>query len=317
MASRYAAAAGRRNSPIDLPLAAVAALAVGFAAFVVPDHILSRIVEGSGLPSILSAAQPPLGTTARACIGAVAALATFGAVFTLLRLLGGSGGKAPRRERDRNREREPAPMFEVHEVHDDHDLPAPRLRRADIHPDAPARRPILAARELGEPDLRPPAPAPAEPQEAVVEQAALAPGFMPAHVPEPEPTPKPEPDVVQSEEAAEPAPHAPALDELELSGPDIQMIATEPVAAFEAAEPPVPADAAPAPREPVADATIADLMARLERGLARRLHEAPAAVRPEPVRAPEPDPSPIFHSGGDDRLRSAIENLQKMAARAG
>jgi hypothetical protein len=288
MASKYAAAAGRVNGSIDMPLAAVAALAVGFAAFVMPDGILSRIVEGSGLPSILSAAQPPLGTTARAGVAAAAALATFGTVFMLLRMLGGSAGKAPRRERER--EREDALPFEVHEVHD---TSTPRLRRADIHPDAPARRPILAARELGEPDLRPHAPAPVKAEE---------------------PEPEPEPEIVEVAavaERAEAETPAPVFDELELSGPDIQMI----VAAPEVAQTPAPVDPAPAPSEPAGDASIADLMARLERGLARRVHQK--AVQAEPARAPEPEPRPVFQPAGDDRLRSAIENLQKMAARAG
>jgi hypothetical protein len=284
------------NGSIDLPLAAVAALAVGFAAFVMPDGILSRIIEGSGLPSILSAAQPPLGTTARAGVAAVAALATFGTVFMLLRMLGGSAGKPPKRERGREPERDGAPLFEVHEVHDSS---IPRLRRADIHPDAPARRPILAARELGEPDLRPRAPAPVEAEE-------------------PQPEPEPEvveivemEDVVQAEDAA------PVLDELELSGADIEMIAPEPEAVEAPAAPRAPIEAAPAASEPAADATIADLMARLERGLARRVHRTAAPETHEQVWAPEPEPRPVFQPAGDDRLRSAIENLQKMAARAG
>ena len=29
---------------------------------------------------------------------------------------------------------------------------APRLRRADAHPDAPSRRPLFAGRDLGEPE---------------------------------------------------------------------------------------------------------------------------------------------------------------------
>lgn len=299
MASKYAAAAGRVNGSIDMPLAAVAALAVGFAAFVMPDGILSRIVEGSGLPSILSAAQPPLGTTARAGVAAVAALATFGTVFMLLRMLGGSAGKAPRRERER--EREDMLPFEVHEVQD---TSAPRLRRADVHPDAPARRPILAARELGEPDLRPRAPAPVE-----------TPPPVAAEEPEPEAV-----EVAEVEEVVDVQVAAPVFDELELSGPDIEMIVAAPSApevAEAPAPPPAPAEATRAPSEPAADASIADLMARLERGLARRVHRTAAPETHEQVRAPEPEPRPVFQPAGDDRLRSAIENLQKMAARAG
>jgi hypothetical protein len=273
MASKYAAAAGRKNSPIDLPLAAAAALAVGFAAFVVPEGILTRLVEASGLPSILSAAQPPLGTTARAAVAAAAAVGAFGAVFVLLRLLGGKA--APERERESARDA----IFRVDEI-DEPDAAAPRLRRADVHPDAPARRPILAARELGEPE-REPAPAPIAPVQEVA--------------PEPEPTDE-----------------MPELDELELSGPDIEMLVAEPV------EEPSPAETVEAPPKPLAEASIAELMARLERGLARRFEHKSGVERSAPIREPQPQaPRPPLPGHGDDRLRSAMENLQKMAARAG
>ncbi|HEX8191923.1 MAG TPA: hypothetical protein VF552_03405 [Allosphingosinicella sp.] len=321
MAFKYAAAAGRVNGSIDMPLAAVAALAVGFAAFVMPDGILNRIVEGSGLPSILSAAQPPLGTTARAGVSAAAAAATFAIVFMLLRMLDRGSGKAPTRERDRER----APLFEEAEGHT---TVTPKLRRADIHPDAPARRPILATRELGEPDLRqaPPIAAEAPPLVVDVPDAAAVPDPEPEPEPEPEPVPTPEPRSAAEPEVAIPesvavsassAERVPVLDELELSGPDIQMMVTPPAAA------PAPVEVA-ARAAPAADATIADLMARLEQGLARRgwkdhvEAQVPAAApdrAPEPVRAPEP--LAAIGGGGDDRLRSAIENLQKMAARAG
>jgi hypothetical protein len=51
-------------------------------------------------------------------------------------------------------------------------------------------------------------------------------------------------------------------------------------------------------------------MARLERGLARRALRRPIATPVEPATS-------AVEQCGDDRLRSAIENLQKMAARAG
>ncbi|HEX8642996.1 MAG TPA: hypothetical protein VF702_03685 [Allosphingosinicella sp.] len=278
MASRYAAAASRRNSPIDLPLAAAAALAVGFAAFVMPDGILTRLVEASGLPSVLSAAQPPLGTTARVGVSAAAAFAAFAAVFLLLRRLGGRS--APAREQDRDA------IFNVDEV-EEMEAMAPRLRRADVHPDAPARRPILAARELGEPET-PPAPAPSAPARDF--------------------TAEPAPASLAPESCA----REPVLDALDLGGPDIEMIAPEPVAAAPREETELPAPA------PAADASIAELMERLERGFARKLEQRSAAARPAPVREAQSPAVPAGFGGqGDDRLRSAMENLQKMAARAG
>lgn len=67
----------------------------------------------------------PGGQVGRAVISLVAALVTFLGVSLLLRALG-----RPTRRRESG---------------------SMRLRRADMHPDAPARSPILAARELGVP----------------------------------------------------------------------------------------------------------------------------------------------------------------------
>jgi hypothetical protein len=286
MASRYAAVASRRNSPIDVPLAAAAALAVGFAAFVMPGDILTSLVQATGLPSVLPMAEPPLGMKARAGISLVAALLTFGSVFFLLRRIGGAS--APARQRDTG-----GWLPEVDEVGDTSPA-APRLRRADVHPDAPARRPILAVRELGE-------PAP---------QMAPLPSFVAEMPAEPEAAPDPEPEpqaVVAIEEPPE------ELDELELTGSDIEIIAAAPEAA--APEQSLPA----AVYEPTQDASVAELMARLERGLARRIRRPEPTPAPEAAREPvrDTEPVPIFQAGGDDRLRNAMENLQKMAARAG
>jgi hypothetical protein len=249
---------GASRGSIDLPLAIVAGLAVGFVAFVMPADILSRAVEISRLPEILPAAAPPLGARAHAAFAAAAAGVTVAAIYFLLRLLGRKGPEPKARDWPET-EREPE---------------APRLRRSDVHPDAPARRPILAARELGEPD-----PAPVE------------------------------------EPSAEPAAAAPEEEALELGGPGIEMLAApeEPIVAEPIPEPPA-AQPAPKPRslDTVSEASIPDLMARLERGLARRLHRQSEIAAP--AEAPRP---PATNDPGDDRLRSAIENLQKMAARAG
>lgn len=266
MASRIAAAAGRDRSPIDLPLAAVAALAVGFAAFAMPGDLLSRAVEASGLPNLLAMAAPPLGTKARAALALAGAVGTFGAVFLLLRMLGRRGRARP----------EPRGFPEVDDL-GDLDAQMPRLRRADVHPDAPARRPILAARELGEPEPR----------------------RQPALEPEPVPEAEPEPETVE----------APDFDELELTGPEIEMI----VEASPYEPEPVPEPQLMA--SPGADdSSVQELMARLERGLARRLRRQDAPHAPAP--APRAEPQPTFAApAGDERLRSAIENLQRMAAR--
>ena len=239
---------GASKGSIDLPLALLAGLSVGFVAFVMPADLLSRAVELSQLPSVLSAAEPPLGTKARAAFAVAASVATVVAVFLLLRVLG-------------RKEVQPA-VRDYAEPERDFD--APRLRRSDVHPDAPSRRPILAARELGEP--------------------------APARLPSPAP--------------------------LELGGPGIEIMPPappEPVSVAPEPEPVIVATVAPEP--PAGDASIAELMARLERGLVRRQQQVGAASAP--ATAAEATPRVAAHNdGGDDRLRSAIENLQKMAARA-
>lgn len=206
---------GPERSALDLPVAGLAALAVAFAAFTIPDAILGRAVEATGLPSVLSAAQPPLGDTARLLMAAAGALATFVAAFALLRWL------------DRFAGREAAPV-QARPAPD-----APRVHRADAHPDAPPRRPISAMRDLGEP-APPSRPRVAEPKSAVE-------GQVPRR-----------------------------------------------------ADPLLPA---------AAPASLGDLMARLERGLAKRDAESPAASR-----APIP-------AASNDRLQSAIEGLRALAAR--
>lgn len=123
-----------RNA-LDLPVAALAGLAVAFLAFAMPSDLLERLVGATGLPSLLAAAEPPLGMKARIAFGLVGAAATFAIVLMLLRLLDRGGA----------REREPEPAMEVQDL-------ALRLRRRDVHPDAPAPRPISAASDFGEPE---------------------------------------------------------------------------------------------------------------------------------------------------------------------
>ena len=140
-----------RNA-LDLPVAALAWLSVAFAAFTIPADLLAEAVGASGLPNLLDAAQPPLGTTARITLAVTGALGTFFAAFLLLRWLDRFGSR-------------PSPRVAAPESE------SPRLRRRDAHPDAPARRPISATRDLGEPappqpvaswlDVEPAAPAPA------------------------------------------------------------------------------------------------------------------------------------------------------------
>lgn len=236
---------GVGRNALDLPVAGLAAAAAVFFAFAVPQDMLSHMVSATGLPSLFAAAQPPLGITARIAIAVVGALLTFGLVFLLLRLLDRSGLDVP----------VDGPVFQTE------DEQAPKLRRRDVHPDAPGRRPISATRDLGEPaSFEPEAPEPAK---------ASVPLWLDEAPPEAlaEPEPEPEPEVV-SEPVPEPAPASPA--ELPTS--------------------------------------IAALMDRLEQGLARRRSPHEAAVLHSP-------PPQVFPEAPDDRLQSAINSLQRLAAR--
>ncbi len=217
------------RSAIDLPVAALAALSVAFVAFAAPADLLGELVALTGLPALLPAAAPPLGLTARIALAVGGSGLVFGLVLALLGWL--DRFAAPRRLRS-----EP-------------DSDRPRLRRRDAHPDAPAVKPVSAARDIGAFDL--------------LDEEAPAPDPAPVFVAESAPEPELEP---------EPEPVAPAAFVL-----------------------------------PEATDSLPNLMARLEEGLARRPSAAP----------PRPAPAPRSAGPANDRLQSAIENLQRLAAQQG
>lgn len=254
------------GSALDLAMAAFAGTAAGFIIFAMPDAQFDRAVELSGLPLLLAGAQPPLGITARLAAVAGAAVGTWALVWLVLRALSKKPPEPKRRSRP----------LEI-------EVPLPRIRRADAHPDAPARRPILAGIELGTPldEAREP-----EVEEAVVEEA-------------------------QEEEAPE--------EEIVLDRPLPSFIVAEAEGAGEAAEPEEDSEIpevhdSVAPAGPAGEhegASIAHLMQRLELGLLRREHTTWDAPTGESRQNEEP-------SGQlDQRLRSAIDDLQRLAARGG
>ncbi len=357
-----------RNT-LDLPVAGLAGLAVAFIAFVMPANLLAQLVSAIGLPSILPAAEPPLGMKARLAIGGGGAILVFAAAFLLLRWLDRFGS---RRAEESEEPATPEP---------------PRLRRRDIHPDAPARPPLLAVHELGEPVLELDMPESETPEPWLQEASPLARKRLPDPEPEPQPeaqgrsadqpVPSPaqrdtsssqadayalsqrtwsEPAFDEPEPAAEPSwdieePEAPvpAIDDFERppaatpafaeepewiddyvppASPDpeptVEAEADEPESADEPQPWPVAAEAPERPDEPLpapaapaapsyASGSIADLMERLEQGLARLRAESP---RPQPAPAPRAaiqDNTP--QAPPDDRLQSAIDSLQRFASR--
>lgn len=318
---------GAGRNALDLPVAGLSALAAAFAAFAIPQEILSRAVVATGLPRLLSAAQPPLGLTARVALAIGGAAIVFGLVFLTLRLLDRSG---------------------LSEAEDkEENLSGPRVRRRDGHPDAPAPRPISAARDLGEP--APPSAPHAEVPRWLDEAKLTPPSFAAETEAEPEAEielePESEPELLIEPEAdVEAAPEVWRAPEpvvfpevaaayepepepvLEVAPEPEPAPEIEPVAEAEPELEPEPAPVAISapPSAPPAEmpTSIADLMERLEQGLARRkmidpaprFIETPAVaeapqVFPEAAEAREPE-------AADDRLQSAIASLQRLAARS-
>lgn len=262
-----------------LPAAAVAAsLGGGIVALVVllmPTGWIEAQVAASGLPDVLAAAAPPLGITARLALvlvlGGVAAALFWGlgrAVFGTLPVVIPLPAARPRKD-------EPARE----------DVAAlPVLRRSDAHPDAPARAPVLAMRDLGTPFLEVTAAAaaaaiPAEPEE----QALPADLDLPLAAFDPQAIPfVPEP--------VRPLFHVDAGSEeaVERRAPQIR-------AGF--ATPPEP-EAEPEP-PPLEESSTRALLVRLERGLARR----------EQGEGPQLAPG----RGRDENLQVTLASLRRWA----
>lgn len=112
------------NFPIELPAAAMLAGAIALVTLALPTWRFESAVVASGLPSLVGAAQPPLGETARIVVAIGLSVLSFVSVWLGLRAL----------------DRRPVPK----------DFPS--FRAADLHPDAPRRRPILAGAEFGVPN---------------------------------------------------------------------------------------------------------------------------------------------------------------------
>ena len=286
----------------DAGLAALAALSAGFVAFAMPESLFSGLVETSRLPQFVPAAEPPLGETARLAAAGAAALLTFAATWALMTVLG----------------RRPAPR----KAQAGPEAEAPRLRRADAHPDAPARRPLLA-RDLGEPlDLEDFPEAPTEEEPAYPEAGTRPlPAFLVAQAPEPEPVADSEPEYGEAEpQSAEPGsewdsaePEWPAQPEW----PEAEPAAPEPRLEAEGESEPLPigelAAQLPEADEEESDQSLSQLVNRIEFGLSRKRQALPAAA----AELPTPEDVPEEQEKVGHRLRSAINDLQKIASSGG
>ena len=281
---------------------------VALCVLAVPASALEALVMASGLPAIFAAAEPPLGFTARAILalgsgGLVAACAWFG----LSALLG-----------------ERFLRFGESDLTDADAVAMPVIRRADAHPDAPPRPPLLATRDLGRPFLDP-LPADPEPIVAKAPTVPVAPveqplpknlnqplsAFDPAAVPE-VPIPAPvTPSPLRR------APRPPVFDEgerfevFELTPP----VRLRPSLVVEApvAEAPAPASREEAITRPETEATVHALLERLERGVVRKA-SAPVAAPAGPLPIA---PGPRVERRAKPRgLEDTLVTLRNLAQRA-
>lgn len=347
--------AQRLTPNLALAGAGAAGVLVALATLAIPYGALQDIVVTSGVAAFIPAAEPPLGATARICIGvfaggAAALIAWF--VLSGLLMWRDSRGEAEVGERP------------------------PAVRRADAHPDAPPRAPLLATRDLGMPFRARGEIAEVEPDTVAAEVHLAAPDDeaeaydldLPKLPPEPviamgTPVPPAEtvPSVVLAPlEVTTPPPPTPQPLPADLDQPlsafdpgaipDLPRAPPPPLApltrapalaqgerleTFELRPPVRPAAApvaAPLPQPdnlaaPETDASVNALLDRLERGIARRTHQAPepaaaTQVVLPPVRQAEPVPVPASPAPEPVReplppgLEGALAALRKMAVRA-
>lgn len=299
--------------------------AVAFFCFAMPVGLVERLVLISGLPALIPATAPPLGMTAQTLFAAVAGLSTMLAVILGFAMTDGTK-RIPRRMRIKT------DLAESPAQSADFLSGTPRQRRADAHPDAPARWPIFAGAELGEPlDLvqplpddgfadadAPDAPASWKPMPRAFEQAARdAAHPSDAHQSTIDsPAVAPLVDSADEPDWATPPADADSIeeavivtrDESPLDAPRVVLaetaVAAQPVAPRHQ---PQPEGAPEAPAQP----TLTELLARLEAGLIRREALTSAFSRVTPLRAPPAAPEGF----AEDKLRAALDELQKMVGR--
>lgn len=314
-------------------IAALGGMAAALLVLWMPVGLVEMVVASSGISEAWPAAAPPLGGKARLLLAGFAGLMVVGIMSVMRRVRPVDDGDHEKEGRDQRaqgarkmgfafskltalaRGRIGAPFDQPIEGR------TPSLRRADAHPDAPARAPIFASRDFRGLDIfaRP----------GSHNRSAIQPGDSNASVmaqtPEPEavaaPVDLPQPtfqrpsapidkgtDAVADEVEAmlQPAPFRPVAP---AAVPDMDA-----QAAVAPAPLPAPAPAA----DPIFGLTITQLTERLERGLSQRsrVPTASAAVIADmPVAAPVPVRDNVA-TDADDALRAALGALRTMAGRA-
>ena len=254
------------NLPIAGAVGAASALIAALVFALAPLSLIESLVVASGLPGLVGAAKPPLGVTARALLcfgGSVFAGAL--ALVVVGRIVGNRTIPLRRRRAD---------AFEA----------TPVVRRADSHPDAPPRPPVIATRELGAPMMSVGAeeerPLPCDLDTPLAEFDPLA--FIESHPPQPLPT-EGEPDYAVA--APAPLPRPAVFD----AGERFESFALNP--------PPTGAAHRTPPRMVDRETSLPALLERLEAGISRRSTD-------DTIRVDQ----------GDTRLSIAIDSLRRLAA---
>lgn len=342
---------GRSKGPIFMVLAALAAALL---ILCVPTGVLEMVVASTGISETLPAAAPPLGFKARGLLALFAAVMGGGLAGIFVRppakkdqelrvvrakgarKMGFAFSKLTALARGRGAVTGP----------DD----VPTQRRADAHPDAPPRPPIFASRDFdgleifGRPgDGRRPLPLaqddadhmlPASPAFAAPANARAnvdADDHMPTFMREPH-----EPAIIflPEEEPRMPAAPVRIFDDAPDVMPTPQFAAPPPPAAAPVAPPsasepaPVPEpsiEPAPAPlplptRLPTQGLSVAELTARLERGLAQRTRATVPPVAGHGVIADMPVANAVpvrtdVAADTDAALRAALGALRSLTGR--
>lgn len=324
-------------------MASLAGAAAALILLSTPVGLLEMIVASAGLSETVPAAAPPLGLKARVMMAIFTGLMAFGLVAALSRRTSRAIALIEDKGRSNSAAGESIMGFALSKLtalargragpvktpirsvpSAAEEQPAPALRRADAHPDAPARAPIFASRDFGGLDIFPRADdqeaqiANPEPQEISVE-APLGLPLSTAPAPLPSAALRGPFDTVP--EAGLDLGAAPAAF---VSDPAVHEAPIE--------DPAVPYQDAVHDDAPTHELSLSELTGRLERGLrargaARQAQAAPASPpaddgsAPAPVLAalPPAQAVPVRTSVADEvdgALRAALGTLRGITGRA-
>ncbi len=291
----------------------VAAAAISL---MIPATILESFVSAIGLPEMIEASAPPLGVNARLIIALFCGIVAAAIVFAFAPNKAGlSFSKREAQEDDPDyeyggTEQDAKPTFmdrlrgltsgDIESgIRDLSDLP--KIRSADAHPDAPARRPLFAGEDLAD-------PTPLAVQQFAEDEMAAAPmpapseahqDYEPAFQAGPDYEAEPDYDAGLDMEYEEYVPQAGSEAEkeaeAELEDGTVQEAEVGPVPEPEELAP-VASEAAPKAQPSLSNddlnnLPINDLVDRLEQSLAALKNGTPAPPQAETVQ-PMPDPVP-------------------------